>query len=267
MGSPSIPGQVPHWDLTTIYAGLDADDFRNAFDAWCTAVADLAALFDERGIGAAPATLPADEATVRNVEDAIRALNAALHAEHLLHAYLHGYVATDSRNAAAQAWMSRLQIQSAALDKLLPRFTAWVSRLDLEAVEAVSDTAAAHAYPLARAKTQARHLMSPAEENLAADMNVTGGQAWAKLYSNFSSQITAPVEVAGEVRTLPITAIRNLAFDADRATRQRAYSCRDRRVGRQRPAHRVGAQQHQGPGQHPQPSPGLDLTAGRSTLR
>ena len=224
MGSPSIPGQVPHWDLTTIYAGLDADDFRNAFDAWCTAVADLAALFDERGIGAAPATLPADEETVRNVEDAIRALNTALHAEHLLHAYLHGYVATDSRNAAAQAWMSRLQIQSAALDKLLPRFTAWVSRLDLEAVEAVSDTAAAHAYPLARAKTQARHLMSPAEENLAADMNVTGGQAWAKLYSNFSSQITAPVEVAGEVRTLPITAIRNLAFDADRATRQRAYS-------------------------------------------
>ena len=224
MGSPSIPGQVPHWDLTTIYAGLDADDFRSAFDAWCSAVADLVVLFDERDIGAAPATLPADEETVRNVDVAIRALNAALHAEHLLHAYLHGYVATDSRNAAAQAWMSRLQIQSAALDKLLPRFTAWVSRLDLEAVEAVSDTAAAHAYPLARAKTQARHLMSPAEEDLAADLNVTGGQAWAKLYSNFSSQIMAPVEVAGEVRTLPITAIRNLAFDADRATRQRAYS-------------------------------------------
>ena len=119
--------------------------------------------------------------------------------------------------------MSRLQIQSAALDKLLPRFTAWVSRLDLEGIAAVSDVAAAHAYPLARAKTQARHLMSPAEEDLAADLNVTGGQAWAKFYSNFSSQIMAPVEIANEVRTLPITAIRNLAFDADRATRQRAY--------------------------------------------
>jgi oligoendopeptidase F len=66
-------------------------------------------------------------------------------------------------------------------------------------------------------------LMTPAEESLAAELNVTGGRAWSKLYNNFSSQITAEVEVEGELRMLPMTAIRNLAYEPDRALRRRAY--------------------------------------------
>jgi pepF/M3 family oligoendopeptidase len=65
--------------------------------------------------------------------------------------------------------------------------------------------------------------MTPTEEDLAADLNLTGGRAWSKLYNTFSSQISAEVEVSGTMRTLPLTAIRNLAYDADRATRRRAF--------------------------------------------
>ncbi len=223
MGSPSDHSQVPHWDLSAIYTGLDAADFRADFDAWSAAITDLVQLFDRCGIGAAPAPLPADTDTIRSLETAIEAINAVHERGHRLRAYVSGHVATDSRNASAQTWMSRIQMQMAVLDKLDPRFTAWVGRLDLDAVTAASTIAAAHLYRLRTAQTEAAHLMSPAEEDLAADLNTTGGRAWSRFYSNFSSQITAQVEVDGATQTLPITAVRNLAYVPDRETRKRAY--------------------------------------------
>ncbi len=65
--------------------------------------------------------------------------------------------------------------------------------------------------------------MSPELEELAAELNLTGGSAWAQLYENFTSQISADVELEGEVRTLPMTAIRNLAFHEEQDVRRRAY--------------------------------------------
>jgi hypothetical protein len=39
--------------------------------------------------------------------------------------------------------------------------------------------------------------MPPAEEALAAELRVSGGVAWAKLYDNVTSQITVDVEQEG----------------------------------------------------------------------
>jgi pepF/M3 family oligoendopeptidase len=65
--------------------------------------------------------------------------------------------------------------------------------------------------------------MSPAEEALAAELNVTGGAAWGKLHSNVTSQLSVPIEIDGAVESLPMSVIRNMAADANRETRQRAY--------------------------------------------
>ena len=65
--------------------------------------------------------------------------------------------------------------------------------------------------------------MAPAEEALAAEMNVTGGSAWSKLHSNVTSQVNVRVELDGETRTLPMSAVRNLAFEGDRDLRRRGY--------------------------------------------
>ena len=54
---------------------------------------------------------------------------------------------------------------------------------------------------------------------LASELNLSGGSAWYQLHGDVSSRLTA--EVDGEV--LPITAVRNLAFDADAGVRRRAY--------------------------------------------
>ena len=54
----------------------------------------------------------------------------------------------------------------------MTRFTAWLGKLDIEPLIAASDLIAEHAYLLRRAQIRAKHQMSPAEESLAAEVNV-----------------------------------------------------------------------------------------------
>ena len=76
---------------------------------------------------------------------------------------------------------------------------------------------------LSKAKTRAAHLMTPSEETLASELNVSGGGAWAKLHGDVASQLAIPLELAGEQRVLSMSMVRNLAYDADRDVRKRAY--------------------------------------------
>ncbi len=214
---------LPHWTLETIYPGLNSESFRADYDSWVDEIVALRNLFDQAGIGRVDHVLPTNTETVRALDSAIEATNAVETKGHQLYAYIMSYVTTDSRNTEAQGWMSRLQTQLAELEKLEPRLIAWVGSLDVSAITAQSPIARAHRFWLDRARTRGEHLMSQAEEELAADLNTTGGRAWSRFYSNFSSQISAEIEIDGESRVLPMTAIRNLASEPDRDLRRRAY--------------------------------------------
>jgi oligoendopeptidase F len=59
---------------------------------------------------------------------------------------------------------------------------------------------------------------------LYSELALTGSTAWNRLHGDITALLTADVENAdGTVRTLPITVVRNLATDADREVRRRAY--------------------------------------------
>ena len=64
--------------------------------------------------------------------------------------------------------------------------------------------------------------MSPVEETLASELNTTGGSAWGKLHGNITSQLSIPFEIDGQTQHLPMSEIRNLAFDSNRDVRRRA---------------------------------------------
>ena len=83
----------------------------------------------------------------------------------------------------------------------------------------VSQVAADHAWPLRKAEQAAVHQMTEDEEGLAAELNLTGGSAWNRLHGDVTSRLTANVN--GD--DLAITLVRNLAMDADPATRKAAY--------------------------------------------
>lgn len=213
---------LPHWDLNVVYPGLASEAFAAAFQALVAGIDDLTAWFDRHGISSGAAPLPEPEA-VSILEELIARMDDMATRARTMYAYLFGHIATDSRDDLAQARWSEFQQHRVRLSLLETRLAAWVGSLDLDPLLARSNPAREHAFVLHKMQQQARHLMSPPEEVLAAELDLSGAKAWAKLHSTFTSQLVVPVELEGQVQSLPMSEVRNLAYHADRDVRRRAY--------------------------------------------
>jgi pepF/M3 family oligoendopeptidase len=213
---------LPHWDMSVVYAGLDAPEFAAGFAALLADIEGLVAQFDAAGLDAAAGTA-VDDATVALFERLIESWNRVLTANHQMIAYVQSFVATDSRNTTALGRMSELQAQGVRLQQLSTRFTAWVGAMDVEALIGRSTVARDHAFMLRQAKIRATHLMGAGEESLAAELSLTGSTAWGTLYGTFTSQLQVPVALPDGPQTLPMPAVRNLAYERDRAVRQAGF--------------------------------------------
>lgn len=215
-------GTIPQWDLTVLYSGPAAPQLAQDMRQLGDDIAALTRLFDDHHVAAQPA-VKLDGALVASFEAVLSGLNALFDRAETIQAYLYGLVSTDSRDAAAQARLSEFQQLDVQMTQLQTRFVAWAGSLDVEGLIGASALAADHAYALRRARERAQHLMSPSEEALAAEMGVSGGQGWQKLWGDVSSQIVVSFELDGKPVDLPMPALRNLARHPDRDVRRRAY--------------------------------------------
>jgi pepF/M3 family oligoendopeptidase len=157
--------------------------------------------------------------------EAIDGSNALYELAGTLRAYIQSFVATDSHNTAAMKKMSEFQMLGVRMQVLGNQFQAWVGRLApvLEKVIAANPTATAHAFSLRDAAEQSKYMMSEAEETLAAELGLSGTNAWSKLQGTVTSQVTVDFELDGKVQKLPAPALINLHSHPDESVRRRAY--------------------------------------------
>jgi pepF/M3 family oligoendopeptidase len=208
--------------MSVVYPSLDSVEFEQDFQALLDEIGALTALFERHGVGKREPA-PLDAPTVAAFEEVTSTLNAMVDHARVVQAYIYSFVSTNSRDNAAQARLSVFQQEGVKLSQLSTRFVAWIGGLDVEELIGRSTLAAEHAFMLRRAKQQSEHLMSPVEEALAAELNLSGALAWGQLHSNLTSQLSVTIEINGEERQMPMSATRNLASSPDRELRRRAY--------------------------------------------
>ena len=213
---------LPHWDMTVVYPGLESQEFAQGFARGIQDINELAHLFDTYHIMEQTSTSVNNE-TIKAFEAVVERYNAVLDTTRTLSAYIMCFVTTKTSDNLAQARMSELQQATIILSQLDTRFAAWIGSLDIEALIDRSALARDHAFMLRKAKLRAEHLMSPPEEALFSELNVSGGTAWSKLHSDVTSQLIVPLELDGQIQELPMSMVRNLAYEADRDLRRRAY--------------------------------------------
>src|SRR5579884_3648271 len=212
---------LPRWDMSVVYPGLESAEFQAGFTACVQGIEELEALFDDLGIGVERA--PSPRSDLQALEQSLSALNRVQDSVQTLSAYISSFVTTDSRNGLAQQRLSELSERLVRLSQLWTRFARWVGSIDVESAVAGSSVLGEHAYLLQLQKESARHLMSAAEEDLAAELEPSGGTAWSRLQSNVSSQIMVPLDTGTGIQDVPMSVIRNLAMNPDRELRRRAY--------------------------------------------
>jgi oligoendopeptidase F len=213
----------PRWDMSVVYPGMNSEEFEEGFSHVVHDISDLATLFDTHQImkTASPPSLNGN--TLQALETIIQRYNAVLEAMTTLSVYIMCFVTTNSHDTLAQAKLSELQQSGVILSQLNARFTAWIGSLDVEALIERSSVAREHAFMLRKARVRAAHLMTPPEENLASELDLSSGTAWEKLHGDQTSQLTVALELDGKVQELPMSMVRNLACEADRDLRRRAY--------------------------------------------
>jgi pepF/M3 family oligoendopeptidase len=218
----SAPSSLPHWDMSVVFPGLESPEFLQGFQEVTSSIEELGSLFDTEGIRLLPPETRLEN-PVPTFEMVTDRYNQVLALVQTMSSYIQSFVSTNSRDALAQARQSELQLQLTKLRQLSTRFTAWLGSLDVEDLIQHSTLAADHAFALRQAKIRASHLMSPVEEALAAELNVSSGSAWARLHGDVSSQLVISLEMDGGIKDLPMSVVRALAYDPDREIRQRAY--------------------------------------------
>jgi pepF/M3 family oligoendopeptidase len=208
--------------MTVVYPSLESAEFEQGFADHITRVQNLVDLYNRLGIQDGPAPT-VDDATVARFTEALTALSELQETGLTLRAYITSFVTTDSRNTLAQAKASELSQRSVVLSQMITRLTAWIGSLDVEELIARSPLANEHAFMLGNAKIEATHLMSPAEEELAAELEPSSGTAWGRLHGNLTSQMMVPVETDAGIADMPMSEVRNLALNPNRETRRRGY--------------------------------------------
>jgi oligoendopeptidase F len=210
--------ELPHWDLTPFFPALDSREFLGLNEEVGAEVARLQRRFDELDVRAGEPIEVTDE-VVAAADEVVGSFNRLLADMRRIGSYLYGHTTTDARDAGAAGALSRYQASVAPFATLDGRFDAWLARLDVDELIARSTIAADHAYALRRGADAAKHQMTEDQEDLAAELSLTGGRAWAKLHADLTARLTATVD--GEV--LPMSMVRGLATDPDPARREAAF--------------------------------------------
>jgi pepF/M3 family oligoendopeptidase len=223
---------LPHWDLSNVYPGLESEEFKRSLvdlGLWIKELDDYMAKHRLSGEAGGDGLLAGPNLGTGPLGDVVGGyldrMNAIQKLYATLRAYVVSFVATDSYNAAAKRLLSELQMQSVPIENQDTAFRAWLGRHPRALPTATEHNGSArkHAFYLQEALEQSRYLMSQPEERLAAELLLSGSVAWSKLQGTICSQLTVPFEREGEVETLPIPALQNLAHDPDEGVRRRAF--------------------------------------------
>jgi oligoendopeptidase F len=214
---------IPHWDLSNVFPSLESKEFEAAIVKVKSQIDDLEKLFTEK-ISKMDTRTPV-KTLAPVVGESIDKFNALYELFGTLRAYIQSFVTTDSHNTPAMKKMSEFQMIGVRLQKIGTQFQAWIGKLApvLEKVIVADPVASAHAFALRDTAEQAKYLMSEAEEALAAELNLSGSNAWSKLQGTVTSQLTVDFELDGKVQKLPMPALINLHSHPDETVRRRAY--------------------------------------------
>lgn len=129
-------------------------------------------------------------------------------------------LAVDAGNTAANMYMDKLDMimnEASLMDSAITRYVGSVE--NLEGCIAASPKLQKIAFALREKVESCRHTMAPELEPWMLEMQLSGGNAFSQLRDKLDSNHT----VEYRDQSMPLSAVRGLAYDADASVRKDAY--------------------------------------------
>lgn len=204
------------WSLDELYTSFESEEFRKDAE-------EILSLIEEINVFAEEELKDGDHAR----EKMEKYLDYDMTISRLISKVL-GYssltMSVDARNEAARENYSRIAMRLSDLTRADVLFRRFLDKA--ENLQEIIDSSALlkeHEYILLETKRNARYLLSNEEEILISKLSNTGSKAWTNLQNILTSTLLVEMEVDGEMKKLPLPAVRNLAYDKDPAVRRKAF--------------------------------------------
>ena len=196
------------WDLSFLYKGFEDEAF----------LADLKRLPD--AIAEQQAILDCDLPTLEKLEKLMDADEALSLLMDRLFNFAGLTLATDAGNGTAQQYEDKLSVIANDASLVGSAITRFVGSIEnLEELIAASEKLQKVAFALREMKQSAAHVIPADIEPWMLQMRLSGGSAFSQLRDKLDS--THTVEYRGE--SLPLPAVRGMAYDGDASVRKDAY--------------------------------------------
>jgi len=194
---------APHWDLTPIYNGYEDDRYQEDIARVTELTQNLTELLEHQ----------TETVLTSQVGRVIDLYNQLGDTYETLYAYVYTRYSTDTTDEATGKEMSRMQNLGLPVQRALVLMKEKSRNWKGSALPE-------YQFFLQEQAFLAEKQMPLPQEELAADLNRAGGEAWSKLHGSLSSTLTAPWK-NGERKT--VNDLRSLAFDENREIRKKAF--------------------------------------------
>ena len=196
------------WDLSFLYKGFEDEAYLSDLAKWPEMIAEQKALLDS------------DIPTLEKLEKLMDASEAMSALVDRLYGFTSLTLATDAANGTAQLYEDKLAVianDASLVDSAITRFVGSID--NLEELIAASEKLQTVAFALREMKQSAAHVIPAEIEPWMLQMRLSGGSAFSQLRDKLDS--THTVDFRGE--TLPLPAVRGMAYDGDASVRKDAY--------------------------------------------
>ncbi|MDW8802077.1 M3 family oligoendopeptidase [Clostridium sp. A1-XYC3] len=161
---------------------------------------------------------------IKNLEEFIRLKSQLEDLFSRLFAFCQLNLSVETNNNAALKNLEILEQKYASLAEADAKIKKWIGNTNnLNNLIEHSTLLKEHSFYLKEIQLNSKHVLSDKEEAVIAKMKNTGSSSWAKLRDLLTSSVKVDIELNGEKKQLPLTVIRNMAYEKDEETRKKAY--------------------------------------------
>lgn len=129
--------------------------------------------------------------------------------------------ATNVNDYEALGEMGKLQMVLQETVEANVQFTKFLKDLDLDELSKQSEVIKTYLFILKNYQEEALHMLSDKEEVLASKLRLVGSNSWSDLQGQLTANLSIKVE--GFEENMPLSAVRNLAYDHSEKVRKAAY--------------------------------------------
>ena len=199
------------WSLDELYRSFDSAEYRADYEQ----LEQLIHLLDSIS-----ETIQSDN----SLEEYFRTLEKIQQTGIKLISYSNLTFSVDTGHEKALQWRSKLQQLLSKTTAAETRLTGYLNSIqNIDALISKSEYLKTLTFIIREQKNKARYMLSEPEELLLSELSITGSKSWNTLQSKLVSKLTAPFTINGESKELPITTLRNYAYDSSPEVRKMAY--------------------------------------------